>query len=132
MKNLPIMGHQIKVASAGLLLVSIAFCILPIYIVRIKAVNKAYPFITVFTAGLQLATILVDLTTHMVSHEHSHGVHSHGSDPHSHSTKLMSSYNHNGNHDNHDDHKHDDHGHSHDTHEHDLRPFMLIGITFIL
>lgn len=67
---------------------SLLFCIAPRLVSQYKLVRRVYPFITIFTAGVQLSTILVDLIPHMTGGGHSHD-HSHGGDSHEHSHGSM-------------------------------------------
>lgn len=63
------------IASVVLFVVSVALCLLPRFLVKTKAIGRVYPFIVIFTAGVQMATILVDLIPHMVAHGHHHHHH---------------------------------------------------------
>lgn len=50
-------------------------CLIPKYLSNLKMVRKYFSLINVFTAGLQLATIVVDLIPHMTySESHSHSL----------------------------------------------------------
>lgn len=60
--------------SASVFAVSLVAAILPKVLSKSRIVKKYFGYMTVFTAGLQLSTILVDLIPHMASglHDHHH------------------------------------------------------------
>lgn len=58
--------------SASIFVVSVAATMLPKVLSKSKFVKRYFGYITVFTAGLQLSTILVDLIPHMASGHHDH------------------------------------------------------------
>jgi len=70
---------------------SLSFCFLPRVIAKTTSFRDSYAHITVFTAGLQLATMLVDIIPHMTnphdSHDKSHAEHTHTHSEHNHGPK---------------------------------------------
>lgn len=63
--------------SVNLFFLSVLFCILPKFAMRNRIIAKKFSYIHIFTAGMQLATLMVDLIPHLLessnhSHDHSH------------------------------------------------------------
>ncbi|KAI5180295.1 solute carrier family 39 (zinc transporter), member 1/2/3, partial [Pancytospora epiphaga] len=115
---------NVYVASAALFVISVVLCFLPKLIIAKAATKKIYPLITMLTAGIQLATILLDLVPHMLLYEHHH--HEEGVQHHFNGLTQSHSHSHSNDHL-----KTDSHNHSHD-HSHITSPLMVAGGVFII
>lgn len=122
------MENVVILATIALFLISVILCILPKFLIKKSAAKRIYPLVTMFTAGIQLATILLELMPHMFE-THGHDLAEHG-DGCNHGTHMHSHAFHE-----HEAHDHNDNGHNHKAehhhHHNNMLPLTLVGCTFI-
>ncbi|EJW02331.1 hypothetical protein EDEG_03233 [Edhazardia aedis USNM 41457] len=87
--------------NAGLLFItSLVICLIPLFFVKVKAIKRFYPFLTVFSAGFLLGVMLLSFIPHTLgvcpmSHSHNdHGDEEGAEEKHSHSSSKHDHKNH--------------------------------------
>ncbi|TBU02851.1 putative ZIP zinc transporter [Hamiltosporidium tvaerminnensis] len=125
------MGNDTILMATMTFTISALLCVVPKILTKIKHVKTAFPYMTVFSAGLMLSVILQDFIPHLTSD----GCHSSNTKicpvhkktiskcPDDCSAKQKSLDDH------HHDHKH--HDHSSGAHSHFNYGFLIAGVTFI-